>query len=149
MLIDNEGSNPVTGMFAGGPNYTASNDPRYIFNVNTAGGDGNDVVLTVVAVQPTVVDVTPAGLVQFSWTWGSTTLSAWASPVRTMSSRAASTVIGLTPAAKSLGWTGSGTNTVTGPTLGVTGLSIATADGNDVITDLTAGVPTTIIALGT
>src|SRR5205085_2455299 len=59
------------------------------------------------------------------------------------------TTITLTAAAKAAGWSGSGSNSVTGPTAGVTGLSLATSSGADAISKLVAGVPTTISSLGT
>jgi len=44
-IIDNQGSNPVSGMFSQGTSIT---EGGFGFGINYAGGDGNDVVLTVV-----------------------------------------------------------------------------------------------------
>jgi hypothetical protein len=44
-IIDNQGANPVSGMFTAGSSIDAGG---FLFGINYAGGDGNDVVLTVV-----------------------------------------------------------------------------------------------------
>jgi autotransporter-associated beta strand protein len=49
VIIRNDGAGNVTGAFANGSTISATNDPQFQFSVITNGGDGNDVVLTVVA----------------------------------------------------------------------------------------------------
>jgi autotransporter-associated beta strand protein len=50
MLINNNGtSDPIIGTFASGNTYAVGN---YVFDVNYAGGDGNDLVLTVAVPEP-------------------------------------------------------------------------------------------------
>jgi hypothetical protein len=44
-IIDNQGTNPVSGMFSQGSSISAGG---FLFGINYGGGDGNDVVLTVV-----------------------------------------------------------------------------------------------------
>jgi hypothetical protein len=44
-IIDNQGANPVSGMFTQGSSISAGG---FTFGINYAAGDGNDVVLTVV-----------------------------------------------------------------------------------------------------
>ena len=55
-IIDNQGANPVSGMFTQGSSISAGG---YLFSINYAGGSGNDVVLTVV---PEPASIALAGL---------------------------------------------------------------------------------------
>jgi hypothetical protein len=146
-IINNDGSDPVVGQFASGTTVTAFNDPRYQFTVNYAGGDGNDVVVTVSNVLPTVLDVSN-GQVQYSSGAGiNNNLSvALAGGVYTFTDPA--TTIGLTSGAVAAGWTGNGTHTVSGPAAGVVGLAALLGDGNDTVAGLTAGVSTSVSATG-
>lgn len=48
-LIDNDGTDAVLGAFTGRPAATTFADSGYTWEIDYAGGDGNDVVLTVVA----------------------------------------------------------------------------------------------------
>jgi hypothetical protein len=52
-IINNDGSDPVTGTFASGSTITATDGQ--VFTINYAGGDGNDVVLTKVTAAPVTV----------------------------------------------------------------------------------------------
>lgn len=54
-IISNDGSDPVTGIFVNMPESTTFTVDGYVFRVSYVGGDGNDVVLTVVSV-PAVPD---------------------------------------------------------------------------------------------
>lgn len=55
-LIDNGGSNPVTGTFAGLPEGALMDSPAGVCRVSYTGGDGNDVTLEVVS-RDTVVSI--------------------------------------------------------------------------------------------
>ena len=65
-IISNDSNDAVNGQFAQGSNVTVNSVP---FNINYAGGDGNDVVLTIAAADPVYVndnwvittDIGPAG----------------------------------------------------------------------------------------
>lgn len=48
-IVDNQGGSPVTGTFSGLSEGTTFNVGSYTFKISYAGGDGNDIVLTVVS----------------------------------------------------------------------------------------------------
>ncbi len=48
-IINNQGTNPVSGMFSQGSSISAGG---FLFNINYGGGDGNDVVLTAIIPEP-------------------------------------------------------------------------------------------------
>ncbi len=138
-LVSNDGTDPVIGQFAGGTTIAATNDPRYSFTLNYAGGDGNDIVATLTSFNPaTILDVNN-GVVTY--------LSAASVTNALTVSRAGgnytftdpSTTITLSANALAAGWTGNGTSTVTGPTTGVTSLALNLADGADGIAGIDAG----------
>ena len=52
IVINNDGTDAVTGTFFGNTTINAANDPRYTFTLNYAGGDGNDVVATLTSIAP-------------------------------------------------------------------------------------------------
>src|SRR5207248_9112898 len=54
-IVNNDGSDAVTGAFANGATIRAANNALYTFTVNTASGSGNDVVLTLAS-----IDAAPA-----------------------------------------------------------------------------------------
>ena len=146
-IINNDGTDPVVGQFASGATVTAFNDPRYQFTVNYAGGDGNDVVVTVSNILPTVLDVAN-GQVQYSSGAGinnNLTVNLTGGVYALTDS---ATTIGLTAGAIAAGWTGNGTHTVSGPSAGVTGLAALLGDGTDSVAGLTAGVSTSVTATG-
>ncbi|HVK07612.1 MAG TPA: hypothetical protein VM597_02430, partial [Gemmataceae bacterium] len=150
-LIANDGADAVVGQFAGGTTVRATNDPRYEFTINYAGGDGNDVVATVTnVIAATLLDVSPAGVVTFSSADALTnnlTVTRTADAV-TITDTAG--VIQLTAAAVAAGWTGTGTNTVTGPTAGVTGLVLLTNTGTDTLAGIDTGsIPVTVAGTAT
>ncbi len=60
-IIDNQGANPVSGMFSQGSSISAGG---FLFGINYGGGDGNDVVLTVVPEPSTaLLSLVMAGLI--------------------------------------------------------------------------------------
>ncbi|MFO0796528.1 MAG: tandem-95 repeat protein [Gemmataceae bacterium] len=150
VILSNDGTDAVVGQFADGAAVVAANDPRYFFTLNYAGGDGNDVVATLTQiVTTTLLDVNAAGLVTLASADGlnntigvSRTASAY-----TVTDPAG--VITLSVRAVAAGWGGSGTNAVTGPTAGVTGLALALNTGTDTLATLDAGpVPVTVSGTG-
>jgi hypothetical protein len=153
-VLSNDGSDGVTGQFVGGTTISAGNNPRYVFTVNYAGGDGNDVVAMLSNIITTsVVDITPASRVTFASADG---LSNNVSVARAGSGSSATYsitdpagVIALSQAATDAGWTGSGTNTVTGPVASVAGLQLALGEGTDTLNDVDFGsVPLTVTGSG-
>ncbi|MBX7106065.1 MAG: autotransporter-associated beta strand repeat-containing protein [Gemmataceae bacterium] len=148
VVIANDGADPVTGTFNGGPNFVSVNDPRYIFTVNYAGGDGNDVELTVATILNTILDVT-AGIAQYSTGAGvnnSLTVSLNAGEYTVTDS---STAIALTVNAISAGWSAINANSVKGPSAGLSQFNFVLNDGNDVVNALTSSVATSITGSGT
>src|SRR5262249_19676117 len=115
-ILSNDGSDGVTGQFVGGTTISAGNNPRYVFTVNYAGGDGNDVVATLSNIITTsVVDITPAGRVTFASADGLgnnvSVARAGSGSSATYSITDPAGVIALSQAATNAGWTGSETNT--------------------------------------
>lgn len=53
VIIDNDGTDPIDGIFAGKPEGSAFSVNGTTFTIGYQGGDGNDVVLTVAAPTPT------------------------------------------------------------------------------------------------
>lgn len=147
VVIDNDDVDPLGGNFSPNTNITAVNDPRYFFS-SSVGGDGNDLVLTVTKVLGTLVHVTPGKVVQFSSAPGinnNLTIDVISGNYVINDTK---TTIALTTAALAAGWTGDGTNTVTGPTASTTGLNVSLSDGTDSLTKLVAVMPTTVSGLG-
>ncbi len=137
-LISNDGADAVLGQFTAGTTIVAANNLRYVFALNYAGGDGNDIVATVTVNPNSVLDVTNsvvayqsidsvANNVTVTQSGGNYTLTDSA------------TLISLTANAMAAGWTGDGTNTVTGPVAGVTGLTLGLSDGADTVAGISAG----------
>jgi hypothetical protein len=48
-IINNQGTNPVSGTFSQGSSISADG---FLFGINYGGGDGNDVVLTAIIPEP-------------------------------------------------------------------------------------------------
>ncbi|WP_020473898.1 Ig-like domain-containing protein, partial [Zavarzinella formosa] len=150
-LVNNDGADPVVGQFATGTIYSAANNARYQFTINYAGGDGNDVVATVSnIVQTSLLDVTADGMATlFSADGLNNNLSMTQDGVNYTITDTAG-VITLSQGAISAGWTGDGTQTVTGPIAGLTGLTVNVATGSDTLNNFDAGaLPLSILAFGT
>ena len=139
-ILANDGGDSVVGQFLGGTTITSSNDPRYVFSVDYAGGDGNDIVATVSSIiTTTVLDVDAAGLVTVASADNlNNNLSITQSGGNFVVTDPAG-VITLSSGATSAGWTGSGANTVTGPVASVTGFAINLNNGNDTVDTFDAG----------
>lgn len=56
-IINNTGLSSVTGQFKNGTSISAINNPLDVFTINTAGGDGNDVVATLATSSVGTVDL--------------------------------------------------------------------------------------------
>ena len=101
VIIKNDLSDPVTGTFAGlpqGGTLTASfNATTYCFSVNYAGGDGNDVVLTAVALTTTITWANPADIT-YGTALGPTQLDATATAIVNGSSVSVPGTFSYTPA---------------------------------------------------
>ena len=149
-ILSNDSTDPVIGQFLGGVTINANNDPRYVFTINYAGGDGNDIVATVSEITTTtVLDINAAGRVTLASLVGLTNNVTVTRTATTFTITDTAGVITLSPAAVAAGWTGSGTQTVTGPTAGVSGLQLALNDGADTVNGVDAGnIPLTIIGSG-
>ncbi len=158
VLVANDGTDPIVGTPAGPATLIASNDPRYRFSFSTTGGDGNDLELTVTTVLSTLLDVTAGGRVQYSSGIGINNNVSVSQAGTTLSVTDTSTLIFLQPNAVAAGWTGNGTNTVSGPAdtymfngtaTPVTGLDLILDDGTDVVSSVTVGLTTTVTSKGT
>ena len=69
LLIDNKGAGPINGQFASGTTYQAVSvidRSTYSLSLNYAGGDGNDLVATVTAIQVAPVVDVGGGIVTFA-----------------------------------------------------------------------------------
>src|SRR5262249_28509487 len=139
-IIDNDGTDAVVGQFAGGTTIRAFNNPLVTFSIDYGTFPNNDVIakVTDISKASALVDVQGGQVIYFSniginnnvgvtRSGGAYTISeGWGN-------------ISLSSAAKAAGWTGDGTTAVSGPTAGVTGLSLGLSDGSDVITGIDAG----------
>jgi len=146
-LVANDAADAVTGQFANGSEIAAFDNPRYRFTVNTGGGDGNDVVLTLSTILPPRFLDLSGGTISYSTGTGidSSVSVGVSSGNYTLTDTAG--VINLSAAAVAAGWTGDGSNTVTGPVAGVIALVLNLSDGSDSITGLTGGTaPVTVNA---
>jgi hypothetical protein len=61
-IINNQGANPVSGMFTQGSSISSGG---FLFGINYGGGDGNDVVLTAIVPEPSTAlfSLVMAGLI--------------------------------------------------------------------------------------
>jgi len=136
VLIDNDGSDPIAGAFAGGttiPNFLGNG---LIALINYAGGDGNDVVLTVVAPGTTTADLDGQGNLRIDDTGGGDTddtLTIWSDTANSIFIISDPNNLLTTTIA---GATGDGTHTLTIPFAAVTGSEIIfhTLGGDDSLT---------------
>jgi autotransporter-associated beta strand protein len=149
-ILANDGTDAVTGQFVGGTTISGSNDPRYVFSINYAGGDGNDIVATVSQIiASTVLDVSAVGKVTVASADGLANNLTVTRTDSTYTITDTAGIITLSQAATAAGWTGSGTQTVTGPTSGVTGLQFALNTGTDTLNGIDFGsVPLSISGSG-
>jgi len=149
-VLTNDAGESITGQFLGGTTLSALNDPRYVFSLNYAGGDGNDVVATVSSIIATnFLTLDADGLITFA---AATDLNNDFSMSRVAGNYVVTDTsgpIGLSPDAIAAGWSGEGTNTVTGPIAGVTGIALTFNNGSDVLNGVDAGdVPLTVNGIG-
>src|SRR5262245_27627223 len=146
-LVANDGADAVTGQFANGTEIAAFDNPRYRFTVGTAGGDGNDVALTLTTIlPPRYLDMAGGVVTYLTGTLIDSSVSVSVTNGNYTLTDAAG-VINLSPAAIAAGWSGDGTNSVTGPAAGVTALKLDLSDGNDTVIGLAGGsAPVTINA---
>jgi hypothetical protein len=145
-IVANDGADAVNGPFVNGATIAAFDNPLYKFTANYAGGDGNDIVLTLTdIVPPLFLDVTGGNTISYvTGTSIDSNLSVAVSGGKYIvtdlpSAPNSSDVIGLSSNAIAAGWTGGGTSTVTGPTTGITSFQVDLSDDNDTIGDLNAG----------
>jgi autotransporter-associated beta strand protein len=138
-LVSNDGTDAVVGTFVGNTTVIGFNDPRYTFSLNYAGGDGNDIVATVTSFNPvSIFDVTNGVGTYLDKTGSNSVISA----TRTASAYSftnTAVAIQLTTNAINAGWTGTGTNTVTGPVASVSSFVLNMADGTDSMGGFDAG----------
>src|SRR5262249_50222802 len=134
-----------------GTSIAATNDPRYVFTINYAGGDGNDITATLQSVVTTnLVQVDGDGLVTFASGDNLDNHETVSNAGGNYSITDTAQSISLTQGAINAGWTGDGTNTVTGPVAGATGLALTLNSGSDSIAGIDAGsVPVSIAGTGT
>ena len=141
-IVSNGGSNPVTGQFAGGTTIRGFNNPLVTFSLDYAGGDGNDIVATVsnISTASALLDVQGNQAIYFSNVGiaNSVAVTQAGSNFQIVES-APGAAISLSQAAKDAGWTGDGTNTVSGPKASIAGLNFGLSDGADTITGINAG----------
>ncbi|QEL17930.1 YDG domain-containing protein [Limnoglobus roseus] len=152
VIVNNDGTgDAVTGQFVGGTTVSAVNDPRYVFTINYAGGDGNDIVATVSSIVTTsLLDVTSGGVALFASGNGLDNNLAVTQSGGTYSVTDTSGPIALSAAAVAAGWSGNNTTTVSGPTAGITGLTFSLNSGADTLNAVDAGaVPLAINGVGT
>ena len=139
-VLSNDGTgDAVVGQFAGGTSITAANDPRYSFTVDYAGGDGNDVVVTLSSIiAGTILNVVgnAASFASADNLNNNLTLTL-AGSTYTLTDTAGP--ITLSTNAVAAGWTGSGTTVVTGPSTGITLFSFVLNTGNDTINTFAVG----------
>src|SRR5262249_29144127 len=141
-----DGVDPVVGQFAGGTTQIAANDPRYVFTITYGGGDGNDIVATVSqVVTTTLLDVNPAGGVTLASADGLDNNVTVTSAGGNYSVTDTAGPIALSSRAVAAGWTGGGTNTVTGPVAGVTGLTLTLNTGADTLNGIDAGTVPVVV----
>lgn len=139
-IVTNDGADAVTGQFLGGTTINASNDPRYVFTLNYAGGDGNDITATVSQViASSVLDISPTGIVTLASADALANNLSVAITSGNYSITDTAGVIALSQAAITAGWTGGGTTTVTGPVAGTTGLVFTLNSGADVLGAIDTG----------
>ncbi|HLX61924.1 MAG TPA: autotransporter-associated beta strand repeat-containing protein, partial [Planctomycetota bacterium] len=139
-LINNDGNDPITGQFVGGTTIAAINDARYVFTINYAGGDGNDVVATLSSnAVGTLLDVNNGIINYLSESNINNALSVTRSGGNyTFTDPSVSTLV-LSPSAVSAGWSLVNSHTATGPVSGVTAINANFFDGTDAITGIDAG----------
>ena len=144
-LISNSTGQPVVGQFANGATLHSINNPGQIFTVSYAGGSGNDVVLTLSSIAAgNVLTVDNGGAVEYGGGAGLSNNLTIGLTSGVYSFTDTSGPITLTPAAVTAGWSGSGTQTVTGPAASVSSLLVNGNDGNDTVTLSGLAVPFTI-----
>ena len=138
-LISNDGTDPVVGQFVGGTTVTSVNDARYVFAINYAGGDGNDVVATLTSNPAgTLFDVTNGVITVLSEPAVNNVLSVTQSAGKYTFTDPSTTYV-LSPNAVAAGWTLVNSHTATGPTTGINNMAISLFDGTDSITGIDAG----------
>ena len=139
-IINNDGTDPVVGQFAGGTTIRAFNNPLVTFTINYAGGDGNDIVATVSNINPAsaLVDVSGNTVVYYSNVNINNGVTLTRSGGNFFLTEAAGNIT-LSSAAMAAGWTGNNSHTVSGPTAGVSGLMMGLSDGTDTISGIDAG----------
>ena len=150
VILSNDGADAVVGRFAGGTTVVAANDPRLTFTIDYAGGDGNDVVATLTAVVTTSLLDVSGGAALFASGDGLNNTVTVTRSNGAISYTDAAGPIALSAGATAAGFTGGGTNTVTGPEAALTSLSFALNTGADTLAALDAGtLPVTIGGTGT
>ncbi len=148
VLINNAGSNPVSGTFFGLPEGAVFTQGGLQYRITYQGGDGNDVVVTNIASSPnTTLDVLN-GAVYFLSGQGVNNALAISQDGTNYTVSDPSGPITLSANAVAAGWMGSGTTTVTGPLAGITVVSVNLSDGTDTITGLDTGPTASLVLSG-
>jgi autotransporter-associated beta strand protein len=141
VLVNNDGSDPVAGTFASGSTVVGTDSTGttiYTFAINYAGGDGNDVVATLVEKDTfPLVDVN-AGLLTISD--GNNTNNDLTTTITGGTYRIHDAVgpMSVTAAAAAAGWSVQGGDAV-GPVTGITNIALHLGTGFDRIEGFAAG----------
>ena len=142
VLVNNDGADSITGQFASGTTLLAT-DPTgtisYTFSINYQGGDGNDVVATLLAFGSFPLLDFNQGVASFvSGTGMNDDITTSISGANYIVRDAAGS-IRVTPAAAAAGWTTLPNGDIQGPTAGVTSFAFQLSNGSDRIEGLDAG----------
>ena len=144
VILSNDGTDPVVGTFAGLPEGALVMVGQSIASITYHGGDGNDVVLTRAVATPATLDVTGGVLTYTASAGAANGLTVSLSGANYTFNETGQTIM-LTANAIAAGFSGDGTNTVTGPDAAVNSVSVALGDGNDTLTLQGLADPLTLI----
>ena len=144
VLIQNNGADPVVGTFAGGSTVVgtdSSGTTVYTFSLNYAGGDGNDVVATLVEKDPfPLIDVnTTTGLVTLTTAPGvSNTLTSFIGSDNNYHIDDSAGPLSITAAAAAAGWSIQAGDAV-GPTAGISNIVLQLGNATNQLAGFNAG----------
>ncbi len=133
-IIKNVSGGAVTGQFTTGTTISALG---YDFSIDYANGAGNDVVLTITAISPLLVDVI-GGQVSYNSAASINSNVTITNASNVYSIQDTAGAIALTNNAIAAGWT-INAGVASGSSVGVTGVTLNLSDGNDTISAIGAG----------
>ena len=145
VLISNDGTDAITGTFAGGTSIRAFNDARYNFTINYSGGDGNDVEAVLAGIDSNgLLDVNNNVVSYFAGPGSNNNISVDMDLSGNYIVSDAANPVTLDPNAVAAGWTVSG-GVATGPGGSVSTLSFNLFDGTDKLSLMNAGFANVIV----